>query len=130
MRKPGIFLLMVLLAAGLYAADGKFDTIMIKTSSQCDECKETIEEALAFEKGVKTSDLDVETRILTVTYKKSKQFQKLVTMPMMLLPIQRHILSWMPVVKNRMTRMLLHISTIKNRQPEGRRTGLKFCTIY
>jgi copper chaperone CopZ len=72
MRKPGIFLLMVLLAAGLYAADGKFDTIMIKTSSQCDECKETIEEALAFEKGVKTSDLDVETRILTVTYKKSK----------------------------------------------------------
>ena len=72
MKKTGILLIALLLAAGLYAADGKFDTIKIKTSSQCDECKERIEEALAFEKGVKTSDLDVETKIVTVTYKKSK----------------------------------------------------------
>jgi copper chaperone CopZ len=72
MRKPGILIFMMLLTAGLFATDGKFDTIKIKTSSQCDECKETIEEALAFEKGVKTADLDVETRIVTVTYKKSK----------------------------------------------------------
>ena len=72
MKKTGILILVMLLAAGLYAADGKFDTIKIKTSSQCDECKERIEEALAFEKGVKTSDLDVETKIVTVAYKKSK----------------------------------------------------------
>ena len=72
MKKTGILILTMLLAAELFAADGKFDTIKIKTSSQCDECKETIEEALAFEKGVKTADLDVETRIVTVTYKKSK----------------------------------------------------------
>ncbi len=63
---------MMLLTAGLFATDGKFDTIKIKTSSQCDECKETIEEALAFEKGVKTAELDVETKIVTVTYKKGK----------------------------------------------------------
>jgi len=72
MRKTGIFLLMVLLATGLYAADSKFDTIKVKTSSQCGECKEIIEEALAFEKGVKTAELDVETKIVTVTYKKNK----------------------------------------------------------
>ncbi len=72
MKKTGIFILMMLITAGLYAADGKFETIKIKTSSQCGECKERIEEALAFEKGVKTAELDVETKIVTVTYKKSK----------------------------------------------------------
>jgi len=72
MKKTGMFLLMVLLTAGLYAAGGKIETIKIKTSSQCDMCKERIEEALAFEKGVKTAELDVETKIVTVTYKKGK----------------------------------------------------------
>lgn len=72
MKKTAIFVLMMFLAAGLHAADGKFDTIMIKTSSQCDMCKERIEEALAFEKGVKKSELNVETQICTVTYKKGK----------------------------------------------------------
>ena len=72
MKKTRILILMMLIAAGLYAADGKFETIKIKTSSQCGECKERIEEALAFEKGVKTAELDVETKIVTVTYKKSK----------------------------------------------------------
>jgi copper chaperone CopZ len=72
MRKTVIFLSMMLLTAGLYAADGKFETIKIKTSSQCDMCKERIEEALAFEKGVKKAELDVETQMVTVTYKTSK----------------------------------------------------------
>ena len=72
MKKLGIYLIMTFLAVGLSAADGKFATIKIKTSSQCDMCKERIEEALAFEKGVKKADLDVETKICTVTYKKNK----------------------------------------------------------
>jgi len=72
MKKTGIILMMVLLTASTYAAGGKFETIKIKTSSQCGECKERIEEALAFEKGVKTAELDVETKIVTVTYKKNK----------------------------------------------------------
>lgn len=72
MKKTGIILLMMFLTAGIHAADDKFETVKIKTSSQCDECKERIEEALAFEKGVKTADLDVETKIVTVTYKKGK----------------------------------------------------------
>ena len=72
MKKTGILILALFMFAGLYSADGKFETIKIKTSSQCGECKERIEEALAFEKGVKTAELDVETKIVTVTYKKSK----------------------------------------------------------
>jgi len=46
----------------------KFKEIKIKTSSECKMCKERIENALAYEKGVKSSSLDVESKILTVTY--------------------------------------------------------------
>ena len=47
-------------------------TIKIKTSSQCGECKERIEKAFAFEKGIKKARLDVKSKILTVVYKTSK----------------------------------------------------------
>lgn len=50
---------------GLYVAK-------IKTSAVCDMCKETIEKAMAYEKGVKTSNLDVDSKILTVTYDPKK----------------------------------------------------------
>jgi mercuric ion binding protein len=50
----------------------KTEEIKIKTSSQCGMCKETIEKAMAFEKGVKTSDLDIKTKILTVNYNPAK----------------------------------------------------------
>jgi mercuric ion binding protein len=48
------------------------ETITIKTSAVCDMCKETIEKAMAYEKGVKTSDLNVETAMLTVTFDPKK----------------------------------------------------------
>ncbi|MCX6231224.1 MAG: heavy metal-associated domain-containing protein [Bacteroidetes bacterium] len=51
---------------------GNMATIKIKTSSVCGMCKETIEKAMAFEKGVKTSDLDTKTKIVTVTYNTEK----------------------------------------------------------
>jgi copper chaperone CopZ len=72
MKKNAILIMMMLMSLGLHAEDGKFETIKIKTSSQCDECKERIEEALAFEKGVKKAELDVETQICTVTYRKGR----------------------------------------------------------
>jgi mercuric ion binding protein len=46
--------------------------LKIKTSAVCDMCKETMEKHIAFEKGVKKSSLDVESKILTVTYNPSK----------------------------------------------------------
>ena len=52
--------------------ESKYDTLSIKTSAQCEICKERIEEALAFAKGVKNSDLNVESKYLTVIYRPSK----------------------------------------------------------
>jgi len=61
----------ILLGQSIYAQTKKADKyseIKIKTSSQCGMCKETIEKAMAFEKGVKSSDLNVETKVLSVKY--------------------------------------------------------------
>lgn len=46
--------------------------IVVKTSVTCDMCKETIEKALAFEKGVKKSNVDVAAKTVTVTYNPQK----------------------------------------------------------
>ena len=58
-------LLIVLLFTGNLLAQntGKVGEVKIKTSAQCDMCKERIEETLAFEKGVKKAELDLETKI-------------------------------------------------------------------
>ena len=46
--------------------------IEIKTSAQCEMCKERLEKAFAYEKGVKSSNLDVETAVFTVEYLSNK----------------------------------------------------------
>ena len=65
----------ILIGNTLYAqvkkAD-KYSEIKIKTSAMCDMCKESIEKALAFEKGVKSSDLNVDTKVCTVKYDATK----------------------------------------------------------
>ena len=43
-------------------------TVSIKTSAQCDMCKERIEKALATQKGIKSAKLDVDTQTATVVY--------------------------------------------------------------
>ncbi|TND09721.1 MAG: Heavy metal transport/detoxification protein [Bacteroidetes bacterium] len=48
------------------------ETIQIKTSAECDFCKKAIEKEMAFVSGVKKANLDVATRILTVTYVSKK----------------------------------------------------------
>ena len=50
----------------------KLSEIKIKTSAQCEKCKATIEKALAFEKGVKSSNLNVDTKVCTVKYDATK----------------------------------------------------------
>ena len=74
MKSLGLVLAVVLVT--LFSLDSfateKFDTIQIKTSSQCEMCKETIEKQMAFEKGVKSAVLDVESSVLTVVYNKKK----------------------------------------------------------
>ncbi|OFY83923.1 MAG: hypothetical protein A3F72_07505 [Bacteroidetes bacterium RIFCSPLOWO2_12_FULL_35_15] len=46
--------------------------LKIKTSAICDMCKETLENALAFEKGIKKSNLDVTSKVITVVYNPKK----------------------------------------------------------
>ena len=54
------------------AQSSKYDTVQIQTSAVCGMCKERIEHDMAFEKGVKSVELDSETKVLTVVYKKGK----------------------------------------------------------
>jgi len=50
----------------------KFEKLEIKTSAQCGQCKDRIEKVFAYEKGVKKSDLNVTSKVLTVTYDPNK----------------------------------------------------------
>jgi copper chaperone CopZ len=48
------------------------DTVYIKTSALCGDCKDRIETALNFEKGVKFAELNLETKVATCVYKPTK----------------------------------------------------------
>ncbi len=50
----------------------KEETITIKTSAVCNMCKERIESAMKFEKGVTEVSLNVKTKMLSVSYKTAK----------------------------------------------------------
>lgn len=65
-------ILMFVASGNLVAQTAKTSEVDIKVSSQCSMCKETIERALAFEKGVVKSNLDLETHTVKVTYKNDK----------------------------------------------------------
>jgi periplasmic mercuric ion binding protein len=67
-----IVAIVTIFTTALKAQESKFTELKIKTSAVCETCKETIEKALAFEKGVKKSTLDVASKIVTVTYNPEK----------------------------------------------------------
>lgn len=66
-------LMLALLFVGSFAFSqkpaAKTETVVIMTSAECDECKERIEGALNYTKGVKFAELDVPSRKLTVKFK-------------------------------------------------------------
>ncbi|MBK7211762.1 MAG: heavy-metal-associated domain-containing protein [Bacteroidales bacterium] len=80
----GILLFTLFFASVSGQEANKKETIKIATSSQCEMCKTRIETAMAYEKGVVKSNLDLETKILTVTYKTGKttpeQIRKAISM--------------------------------------------------
>ena len=65
----GIMFLTIM--SGFTMADKNVE-IKIKTSAVCGMCKDRIEQGLAFEKGIKDVNLDVETKIATIKYNPSK----------------------------------------------------------
>ena len=54
------------------AKEPKEKTIKIQTSAICGMCEDRIESNIAYEKGVKSVELDDETKIVTITYKTAK----------------------------------------------------------
>lgn len=46
--------------------------VEIQTSAICEMCKYAIEYDLAFEKGVKTAELDLENKVVTIIYNRKK----------------------------------------------------------
>ena len=69
MKKVVVVILLIAIGA---AAEAQVEKVEIKTSAVCEMCKEIIERDLAFEKGVKSAELDVDTKILTVEYNAKK----------------------------------------------------------
>lgn len=67
-----IITILVLFTTTVKAQGETTAEIKIKTSAICDMCKETIETALAFEKGIKKSNLNVPSKVLTVVYNPQK----------------------------------------------------------
>ncbi len=65
--------IIILLSITSFAQEkAKAKTVEIKTSAVCKQCKDRIENNMAFEKGVKKVELDLETKVVTITYKPGK----------------------------------------------------------
>ncbi|ALI97869.1 heavy-metal-associated domain-containing protein [Rufibacter tibetensis] len=61
-----------LATVGFAQGGKKGEEVKIKTSAVCGMCKATLEKGLAYEKGVNKATLDVESKILTVSYNGEK----------------------------------------------------------
>jgi cation transport ATPase len=66
--KHFITILFLFIGIAAFSQSKKSEKVAIKTSAKCDDCKERIEKALAFEKGVKDVTVNLETAVVTVTY--------------------------------------------------------------
>jgi periplasmic mercuric ion binding protein len=73
--KKGLFLLFALMflqTANAQEKKSKLETVIIQTSAECGDCEDRIEEMLNYTKGIKFSELDLETKKLTVKYATKK----------------------------------------------------------
>ena len=71
MKNSVLFFLMLFVSSVGFSQKtaAKTETVVIQTSAECGECKERIEGALNYTKGVKFAELDLNSRKLTVKYK-------------------------------------------------------------
>ena len=68
-----LYLIAVLINTTTFAqSNKKVDEVKIQTSAICSQCKDRIEQNMAYEKGVVDVVLDLNTKIVTITYKTSK----------------------------------------------------------
>lgn len=69
MKKLLIFILAIAFTS---LVNAQTDTLVVKTSALCDECKERIEHDLSFQKGVKSNVVNLDTKEVTVVYNSAK----------------------------------------------------------
>ncbi len=62
-------ILAILFVSNTAVAQKKMETVVYQTSAQCGMCKTTIEKELALTGGIKSAELDNETKQLRVTFK-------------------------------------------------------------
>jgi periplasmic mercuric ion binding protein len=73
MKKITLILTLLLMISVVgFAQKAKPDTIRIQTSGQCGMCKERIEKALVYEKGVKSAEYNEDNAVVTVIYNPAK----------------------------------------------------------
>lgn len=65
-------MMMVVFSTTVFGQQKKTDTIEIKTSAVCGMCKDRIEGCMAFERGVKSTSVDIETKVATIVYNPAK----------------------------------------------------------
>lgn len=70
--KSIFLLLFIVTGSSTVFAQNSTATIQIKTTAECEQCKERLEKAMAYEKGVKKSTLNLDTKVLTVEYNPKK----------------------------------------------------------
>lgn len=69
----GLFVMLFLSSTMLFAQKAPKGTpLIMKTSGQCEMCKDRLETAFAYEKGVYSSSFDLETKEFTVYYNPKK----------------------------------------------------------
>jgi cation transport ATPase len=70
--KNSFLVLLVAAATNASAQHQKIDTVFIKTSAQCGDCKDRIESTLNYQKGVKYAELNLETKVVMCVFKPKK----------------------------------------------------------
>lgn len=71
MKTLSFLFLAALLNFGALAKGGE-ETVKIKTSAVCEMCKERIERNLGLTKGIKTATLNLDDKVVSVTYNPKK----------------------------------------------------------
>ena len=72
-----IFSIALMLTASIVFADkGKDETVKSKTSAICEMCKERIEKNLAYTKGVSDVNLNLDDKVVTITFNGKKTNSK------------------------------------------------------
>ena len=67
-----VFAVMFVQFANAQEKKAKYETVVIQTSAECGDCQERIANMLNYTKGVKYSELDIESKKLTVKFQPAK----------------------------------------------------------